>query len=220
MIIKDIKRLLYFVNNLFLDKRAKKYLKNNVKKIHHKNELMKVGFIVFEPETWDKLNPVYNELKSRKGIEVKIIIVPSFDQELKITTHYGKELNYFKKIDNDSILAYQNNKWIDIEKEGYDYIFYQDPYNEHMPSELRSDNVVKFTKICYVPYGFTGSDVFLGLATDSDFFRNVYLGFMDSIKTIDVLNKKFDYTIKNGLQHFYDVGYPAYEKCCNPFLIV
>ena len=77
----------------------KKYLKNNVKKMHSKNKLMKVGFIVFEPETWDKLNPVYNELKSRKGIEVKIIIVPSFDQALKITTHYGKELNYFKKID-------------------------------------------------------------------------------------------------------------------------
>ena len=118
MIIKAMKKSLHFVNDLILDKKAEKFLKNNAKKTHDKNELMKVGFIVFEPETWDKLNPVYNELKSRKGIEVKIIIVPSFDQELKITTHYGKELNYFKKLDNDSILAYQNNKWIDIENVG------------------------------------------------------------------------------------------------------
>ena len=85
MIIKAMKKSLQFVNDLILDKKAEKFLKNNAKKTHDKNELMKVGFIVFEPETWDKLNPIYNELKLREGIEVKIIIVPSFDQELKIT---------------------------------------------------------------------------------------------------------------------------------------
>ena len=172
-----MKKSLQFVNDLILDKKAEKFLKNNAKKTHDKNELMKVGFIVFEPETWDKLNPIYNELKLREGIEVKIIIVPSFDQELKITTHYGKKLNYFKKLDNDSILAYQNSRWIDIEKEGYDYIFYQDPYNEHMPPTLRSDNVVRFAKICYVPYGFVGSNDLSHIVTNKAFFRNVTYGF-------------------------------------------
>lgn len=215
MIKESIKKPYCFIKNCFLNIRAEKYLKNNVMKMHKNNKRMKIGFIVFEPETWDKLSPIYHILKTKKEIDVKLIIVPSFDQELKLTIHFGKELQYFSNIDSDYIPAYKMNEWINIENDGYDYVFYQDPYNVHMPSTLRSNNVVRFTKICYVPYGFIGSDVFLGLATDSDFFRNVYLGFMDSIKTIDVLNKKFDYTIKNGLQHFYDVGYPAYEKYFN-----
>ena len=212
MIIKAMKKSLQFVNDLILDKKAEKFLKNNAKKTHDKNELMKVGFIVFEPETWDKLNPIYNELKLREGIEVKIIIVPSFDQELKITTHYGKELNYFKKLDNDSILAYQNSRWIDIEKEGYDYIFYQDPYNEHMPPTLRSDNVVRFAKICYVPYGFVGSNDLSHIVTNKAFFRNVTYGFLDTQNNFKILTNRYKNNIKKGLQHFNIMGYPAYEK--------
>jgi hypothetical protein len=205
-----MKKSLQFVNDLILDKKAEKFLKNNAKKTHDKNELMKVGFIVFEPETWDKLNPIYNELKLREGIEVKIIIVPSFDQELKITTHYGKELNYFKKLDNDSILAYQNSRWIDIEKEGYDYIFYQDPYNEHMPPTLRSDNVVRFAKICYVPYGFVGSNDLSHIVTNKAFFRNVTYGFLDTQNNFKILTNRYKNNIKKGLQHFNIMGYPAY----------
>ena len=48
-----MKKSLQFINDLILDKKAEKFLKNNAKKTHDKNELMKVGFIVFEPETWE-----------------------------------------------------------------------------------------------------------------------------------------------------------------------
>mgnify|MGYP006898305653 CR=1 FL=1 len=64
-----------------------------------------------------------------------------------------------------------------FKKEGYDYIFYQDPYNEHMPPTLRSDNVVRFAKICYVPYGFVGSNDLSHIVTNKAFFRNVTYGF-------------------------------------------
>lgn len=210
--LKILKRELSLLKNKGLDLLSRKYLKYNCEKKHNANKIMKVGFIVFEPETWDKLLPVYQILKANSGVETDLIVVPSFDKELRLTKHYGKELSYFKNIDSNCILACENNEWINIENAGYDYIFYQDPYNKHMPRNLRSDNVVKFSKICYIPYGFIGSDIFLNLATDSSFFRNVHLGFMDASKTIDILNNKFQYNIKNGYQHFYDVGYPAYEK--------
>lgn len=210
--MKIIRKILSSIKNWILDIRSTFYLKKVKRKGHSASKKMKVGFVVFEPETWDKLNPVYNELKSRKGIEVKIIIVPSFDQALKITTHYGKELNYFKKIDNDSVLACQNNKWINIEKEEYDYIFYQDPYNEHVPPALRSDNVVKFAKICYVPYGFVGSNDLSNIVTNKAFFRNVTYGFLDTQNNFKILTNRYQNNIKKGLQHFNIMGYPAYEE--------
>lgn len=202
------------LNNIYLDCKAKKNLRHNSQKMHASNKPMKVGFVVFEPETWDKLAPVYNELLSRGNIVVRIIIVPSFDQELKLTTKYGKELSYFRNIDSNSILAYEGG-WIDIRKDGYDYIFYQDPYNIHMPPLLRSDYVVRFAKICYVPYGMVGSDVFINNNINKDFFRNVYCEFVDISEIQRILLKKYKRNVKKGYQHFLLIGYPALMRYFN-----
>lgn len=207
-----VRKLLRPVKNYLLDQRAAYYLRKVSKRKHDKDKPLKVGFIVFEPETWDKLQPVYEELMSRNKIDVRIIVVPSYDQELKLTTHYGKELEYFRNVNNDCILAYATGKWIDIENDGYDYIFYQDPYNQHMPPILRSDNVIRFSKICYVPYGFVGSDDLSEIVTNKDFYRNVTYGFLDAQNNLEILRNRYRSNIKKGLQHFDIIGYPAYEK--------
>lgn len=198
--------------NIILDFRSTYYLRKVSEKKYPKGKRIKIGFIAFEPETWDKLNPIYNEFRLRDDIECKIIIVPSYDQELRLITTYGKELQYFKKIDKDAVLAYNHNSWIDISKDGYDFIFYQDPYNVHMPKTLVSDTVVKFSKICYIPYGFSGSKVFTEGATNKDFFRNVYFGFMDTEDVFETLNNRYKSNVSNGIQHFYKIGYPVFES--------
>ena len=106
-----VRELLRPVKNYLLDQRAAYYLRKVSKRKHDKDKPLKVGFIVFEPETWDKLQPVYEELMSRNKIDVRIIVVPSYDQELKLTTHYGKELEYFRNVNNDCILAYVVQKF-------------------------------------------------------------------------------------------------------------
>lgn len=212
MLKEKVKAPARWLKNYILDVRATYYLKKNAQKKHNKNKLMKIGFIVFEPETWDKLAPVYDELKARGNATLNLIIVPSYDKELTVTTHYGKELNYFRSIDHNAILAFENGGWIDLAKDNYDYIFYQDPYNEHMPPKLKSSNVVRYSRICYIPYGVTGSDVFTDLATNKSFFRNVAIGFMDVSRTIEVLRKRYSKNIDNGCQEFDDFGYPAYEE--------
>ncbi len=209
MIWKLLKRIYRIIKNVVLDYRSKKYLIYNKRKKHSKEKKMKVGFIVFEPETWDKIEPVYMEMKTRVDIDCNIIIVPSFDQKLELTTDYGKELDFFKKIDSNSILAYDNGGWINIENDGYDYVFYQDPYNQHMPFSLKSSNVVKFTKICYIPYGMSGSNNFIENNTNKDFFRNVYCEFVDTPEVQKVLEKRYRKNVRLGYQNFILLGYPA-----------
>lgn len=209
---KFLKKVSNLIKNIVRDFRSTYYLKKVSKQKHHKDKRIKIGFIVFEPETWDKLDPVYNEFKSHDDIECNIIIVPSYDQELRLITTYGKELKYFKEINKDAILAYSDNGWIDISQDGYDYIFYQDPYNVHMPETLVSDTVVKFAKICYIPYGFSGSNIFNEGITNKDFYRNVSFGFTDTKEVFEILTKRYKSNIKNEYQHFFKIGYPSFER--------
>ena len=192
------------------DKRAEVFLRKLNSKTHEKGKPMKVGFIVFEPETWDKQDKVYRELKANSDIETKLIVVPSFDKELKVTKEYGNEWTFFHSIDNQAIRACgEDGRWTDLSEGGFDYIFYQDPYNEHMPTELRSNRMVKYSKICYIPYGYVGSDVFNQGVTNKDFYRNVYCAFTDIEEVCGLLNQKFAKNVKNGIQRFLRLGYPA-----------
>lgn len=192
------------------DIRARKSLKAITTIKHESSKTMKVGFIVFEPETWDKQEKIYNELVKRDNVQVDIIVVPSFDRELRLVTEYGKEREFFRAIDSNCIMACNDDgQWINLEHAGYDYIFYQDPYNIHMPNILRSDNTVRFTKICYIPYGYVGSNVFYRNNTNRDFFRNVYCEFVDIEEIQTLLNEMFKHNVKNGYQRFIRLGYPA-----------
>ena len=53
---------------------------------------------------------------------------------------------------------------LDIRGQEFDYIFYQRPYKELLPKELRAQNVIDFCKPCYIPYAFVGAKVFEELA--------------------------------------------------------
>lgn len=207
---KSIKAVFDLTIDILLDLRASFFLKKNVRKKHEKSKPLKIGFIVFEPETWDKLNPIYKRLCEMKNVDVKMIVVPSFDQELKLTTTYGKELEFFESIDSNLIKACDNKgNWIDISKEGYDYIFFQDPYNAHMPPGLKGRDVVKYSKICYIPYGYVGSEVFYENNTNKSFFRYVYCEFVDIEEIRKIIIEKFKRNVKKGYQKFVRLGYPA-----------
>lgn len=200
------------IKSFLRDFRASYYLKKNSEKKTHRN-FIKIAFIVFEPQSWDKEQPVFEELRTRKNVEVDILVVPSFNDGFNVKHGYGKEWEFFvnkypmaRKAVNDA------GRVLDLAKEEYDYVFYQSPYNEHMPKELQSKRLVKYTKICYLPYGFSGANVFNGGNTNEDFFRNVYFWFGDVQEVRDLLEKRFSKNVKKGLQKFLLLGYPVFEE--------
>lgn len=197
-----------------LDIRSAFYLekvKTDFKKKTRKK--IKVAFLVFEPETWDKQEPVYREMLSRTNFEVDIIVVPNFNSTFGVRKTYGRELGFFKKISQGAIAAYsKDGTLIDISSSGYDYVFYGDSYNRHMPWSLRSHQVVRFAKVCYVPYGYTGSSVFDPISDNREFFRNVYMTFFDIEEKVPKMRASFNKTCELGVQHFEYLGYPALEK--------
>ena len=55
----------------------------------------------------------------------------------------------------EAILAYDNRELLDLKKFNLQYLFYQDHYNIRYPKEYRSNVTVKYSRICYIPYGYS-----------------------------------------------------------------
>lgn len=213
-ILKAIYRFMLKLVSPALDMRSSLCI-SRVKKRHDNvsPDRMRVAFLVFEPETWDKQEPVYEELLKHDDIQVDVVVVPSFNGSFSVGSSYGEERVFFEKTCERVVLAYnEHGELIDMSTDPYDYVFYGDSYNRHMPGSLRSYELVKHSKICYIPYGFSGSAVFDSIADNREFYRNVYFGFTDSFQKAESFKKAFSKNCSRGLQHFEYLGYPILER--------
>ena len=195
------------------DRKAMCCLRNHLNLQHDKNEKIKVGFIVQMPEIWDKQFSVYHLMSENSKFETWLLIVPAYDFTNDTIGEYGEEKNFFisQCINGNFLLAKENGKWINIETLGFDYLFYQRPYDHYLPCELKSDQTVKYTKICYIPYATP--EIKKTVIYPRSFFRNIYFGFMEDEGAAERNTKRFHKTCAKKLQHFCNIGYPSFEKC-------
>ena len=185
---------------------------HNIQQVSRKEKtgkLIKVGFIVQMAEIWDKELPIFDAMLSDSAFEVDMIIVPPYNQVRKEVEHTYQLSNYFITHYSNYVLAYQNGEWISLESRNYDYIFLQRPYDLYLPEGFKSSDIVKFAKVCYIPYGFSGSDVFNPGLLDKRFFRNVYFIFLESEYMKGLLSEKFRFPIEKRFHKIMNKGYPA-----------
>ena len=206
---RALRKIFYIGKSVCLD------IRSDIRLLKLKNKTcgnkIRVGFIVQMPEIWDKQQVVYEELLKRDNTEVFMFVVPSYDIEKRvITTNY--ENNYFLNRYSSVIRAIDTfGKAIDLKAYELDYAFYQRPYDMYLPEQLRSHNVSAYCKCCYIPYGFSGADVFDEGNTNRDFFRNIYFTFMESSYMQKKLVRKYPISSRMGIRHIEDLGYPSLE---------
>lgn len=211
---KEIKKIFLFAKNLIPDINARRYLKNvQLNKSNHPR--IRVGFIVQLPNIWDKLEGVYEELINNENFDVIMIVVPPFDFSTNELSVLNGD-NYFLSNYKNAIRAIdENNNLIDIKKLDLDYVFLQRPYDRYLPNGLKSSDLVKFVKICYVPYGYLMSKEYIAMNIDKAFFRNVYLNFATSVDLDKKYRQQFAYNIGKGLQNSVCVSYPEFDLYSN-----
>ena len=174
-------------------------------------KVIQVAFIVQVPEIWDKEKPIFERMKEDKRFCARLIVVPHYDVSTGMVEKDYQDNYFLTKYPEESILAYDNNTWFRIERGMFDYVFFSRPYDIYLPTKLRSYNVIRKSKCCYVPYGFSGSNVFNEGNTRVDFFRNMYFSFFDTEQMVSEIRKKF--TNKEWERHhFMCCGYPALER--------
>ena len=194
-----------------LDYRARRYL-FKLKKKKTSKEKIDVLFIVQMPELWNKQLSVYETMLKNDYFNPKLLIIPKYDFVNKKIGAYGDELLYFRKYDKNALTLENINDIVLILK-SYDYVFYQREYDIYLPPVLRCKNVIKYSKTCYIPY--STPEAKKTVLYGRQFYRNIYLGFLDSDYSCKFVRRKFKYNVKKDLQKFLYLGYPSFEKILN-----
>lgn len=177
-------------------------------------EKIRVAFVVQMLEVWDKQSPVFEAMEKNVLIDASIIVVPSIDISTWKLNPYHGEMEFLKQRYPDAKLIQaidSDGTVMKFEAKQYDYVFYQRPYDIYLPRELRAESISLDTKVCYIPYGYQGANVFTEGNTNEEFFRNVYMSFLDSEEIKDVLEHKFRESVKMNEQKFLYLGYPVFD---------
>ena len=172
VLIRALKEVRFFTKRKRADRCISRLLK---KKTGH--DVISVAFIVQMPEIWDKEAPVFEAMLSDARFNARLIVVPSYDYAKGQIKEYGNELEYFvNKYGSECIVkAYKDNGWTDLEQLDLDYVFYQRCWENYLPEQYHTKNVIRYSKTCYIPYAvglFDGSDYY-----KKNFFTNLYACF-------------------------------------------
>lgn len=178
---------------------GKKRAYNCLKKLSQKKSVadrpIRVGFIVQMPEIWDKEYPVYRAMVEHKDFAPYLIV----EQNRPYFAQFVAGDNIIEK--NESI-------------KGLDYVFYQRPYNNYLPKYLRSNNVIKYAKACYIPYAFWpfAGDSLCGY--NPDFYNNLYMGFLESEECVKLISQRLNSPLTKLMYR----GNPVFDdiKCEEP----
>ncbi len=206
-----IRKIFKYLSEPVFDSVARK----NLRKLHEtksKKDKISVLFIVQMPELWDKQNKVFELMKEHRSFNPRLLIVPKYNFINDEIEEYSEELSYFSLFDEDALRLDEVGDFESFICD-YDYVFYQRQYNLYLPSAFANENVIKYVKTCYIPYA-TPEKKKTGLY-DKEFYRNIYLGFLESEYAKDIMVKKFKRNVKNGIQKFVFVGYPPFENMMN-----
>ena len=182
------------------------------RKVH---SIIRVGFVTYEIETWDKLEPVYADMVRDERFEPIIFVLPQYDH-LKNQVSESVDITLYEKkyVDSDNIIPYYKNNGEEINVEEYDldYIFLSDPYDYYIPDQFKSYNLVKYVRICYLPYGFNSAYNFVELNFNRTFFRNISIDFTPEKEVQEAIKEQLCTQEKEMIHQYYNVGYPSLER--------
>ncbi|SCJ41516.1 CDP-Glycerol:Poly(glycerophosphate) glycerophosphotransferase [uncultured Clostridium sp.] len=195
-----VKEILAFLNLIKL--RLKK---------REQREKITVVFLYQMPELWNKMKSVCEELNNRCDIDVIILTIP------KINIDDGSYL------ENEALEAIRGtnykiinaikgeNKWIDLKEINPDYVFYQRPYDEYLPEEYKSYNVIKYAKTCYIPYGWVMTTNLQECCFNREFFRNLYMYFAENEEAYNIVKNQSNISDYLGIKRVLSLGCPSLE---------
>lgn len=168
---------------------------------------IRVIFLGQKPGTWIKIKTIFDSMLEDERFEPVILAIPENIGNINMYTY-----KYFSGIYGSAVVdAYQGNSWFPIRELKPDYVFYQEPYDNYLPPEYQSGNVIKYVKTLYVPYGFTMGEKIKSICMNKIFFRNLYCYFAEDNLYAEFNINRLKQSHKKGYQKSVNIGYPIFE---------
>lgn len=170
-----------------------------------KKKQIKIYFICQYIQGYNKICDVIEKMKSDSKIDVKVIAFPNDIYMFPKNNEYDF---WYSKFGDITINSVEGDKWFNLEKEKPDYVFIQRPYDNYLPSEYSVENIKKYTKICYIPYGFELINL-RDVAMPDFFVKNVSLFFCTQSEEYNYCKHIIDNTNDIFERKVYNLGYPS-----------
>ena len=179
--------------------------------------------IISQGGNMDKLLPIYEEMCKRDDVDIYLLAVqPREDytmdketdakDEAYVLTYILMYKNYGNNKNTTIVKTLVEKGLVNLEPYHFDYVFYIRPYEWLLTPNVRCQNVARFAKTCYVPYGVINAEWSVEFALKhADFFNNLNFFFTD-FKEFEEISQRFYKTdLENSDQHFLFLGSPEMD---------
>lgn len=168
---------------------------------------IRVVFLGQAPGSWMKIKCIFDSMLEDERFDPVILAIPEDIGNINMNTY-----KYFSGIYGSAVVnAYHGSAWRPIRELKPDYVFYQQPYDNYLPPEYQSGNVIKYVKTLYVPYGFVLWDKVKSISMSKIFFRNLYCYFAESRLNMEYNVNRLKKSHRKGYQKSVNIGYPIFE---------
>ncbi len=166
---------------------------------------IKIYYICQYMQGYNKFCDVIHAMQQDPCINIKVLAFPEDISQFPKNTN----LPFWKEKFGDIVInAVTEQGWFDLQKEKPDYVFVQRPYNNYLPSAYSTENIAKFTKLCYIPYGFNLLNI-RDVSLNRSFLKDLYFFFAENTYEYNYVKKIMK---EYGCGHYsIDLGYPALE---------
>lgn len=176
---------------------------------------LKIAFVVYMPEVWNSLKTVHDFACQDKSIETIIIAQPWISKlgaQQKEYINDAYESLHMQYVDIVNAYDVENEEWYDLKLFEPDYVFYTRPYNMEYYEAYRPENVRKYARTCWIPYGY---DILRNHITDScynmDFMRFISTVFVPSESMKQWAEQKFSKLCRNRYLNIIYLGFPRFD---------
>lgn len=207
-----VKRIYYGVINYIHYIPSLIYMKINERRVKSKvanGDVVNVIFLIQYIPGWNKLEPIYVQMKKHPRFNPIIVCVP-----LDVVNKNNNEIyDYFKQNGYNCINAIQKNgQWFDIKSLNPDYVFHSRPYNAFMPNIYKSKNIRKYSLVCNVLYGASLTENAQIVTLNKDYYRDVYSYFCFDEDEKRFYKKRFSLGFKTRIQKCFQYGAIGLEQ--------
>ena len=193
----------YTIFKLFDDKRIG-VIRNMIRRIRKKK--IKVVFLYQWIPGYIRFKDVVMKMMGDSRFEVKILAFPENIKSFKRNETYDYCEEAFPGVEAIDATAYED--WYDLKKDKPDYVFIQRPYDNYLPDNYSVEEISKYTKICYIPYGYQLAYI-QDVSLAPQILNNISLFFAEN----DVVYEYDKKTVSgNKKTVVFNIGYPALDK--------
>ena len=97
---------------------------------------------------------------------------------------------------------------MDLKKEKPDYVFIQRPYNNYLPYQYSTDVLSTYTKLCYIPYGYSLADLH-SVCLPQSFINQLYFFFGENKYECEYVSKRM---VDDNRHYSKNFGYPSLDN--------